>query len=70
MEQGTHVGQGSFALMESIAVTKVPLVLHRTAEAEEVQEEPAVGSWDSQEVDTAFGHFRVLRMLLSGGSIR
>ena len=68
MEQGTHVGQGSFALMESIAVTKVPSVLHRTAEAEEVQEEPAVGSWDSQ--DTTLGHFRSLRMLLSGGSIR
>jgi len=56
--------------MESIAVTKVPSVLRRTAEAEEVQKEPAVGSWDSQEVDTAFGHFRVVQMLLSGGLIR
>ena len=55
--------------MESIAEKEVPSVLRRTAEAEEVHKKP-VGSWDSQEVDTAFGHFRVLRMLLSGGSIR
>ena len=54
--------------MESIAEKEVPSVLRRTAEAEEVQKEPAVGSWDSQ--DTTLGHFRSLRMLLSGGSIR
>ena len=56
--------------MESIAETEVPSVLLRTAEAEEVQKELAVGSWDSPEVDTALDHFRVLRMLLSAGSIR
>ena len=55
--------------MESIVVAEVPSVLRRTAEAEEVQKEPA-DCWDSPVVDTALAHFRVLRMLLSGGSIR